>query len=112
MRDRADPAPPWTYNPSAWRDRVPICLLAAVAFLTSTYFALYEWRLVDTAWDPFFGASTQDVLDSDVSERMRRWVRIPDGALGAIAYLGDVVFGLAGSTRRWKEQPWLVVLFG
>jgi len=32
--------------------------------------------------------------------------------LGAIAYLGDAIFGLAGSTRRWQYRPWLVVLFG
>jgi hypothetical protein len=35
---------------------------------------------------------------------MRRWFRIPDAALGAIAYLGDLVFGLAGSTRRWQDR--------
>jgi uncharacterized membrane protein len=43
---------------------------------------------------------------------MQRWFGIPDAALGAIAYLGDVIFGLAGSTRRWQYRPWLVVLFG
>jgi hypothetical protein len=35
---------PWDYNPSSWRQRVPICLLAAVAFLIATYMALYQWR--------------------------------------------------------------------
>ena len=29
-----------------------------------------------------------------------------------IAYLGDAVLGLAGSTRRWQYRPWMVVLFG
>jgi hypothetical protein len=43
---------------------------------------------------------------------MRRWILIPDGALGAIAYLSDAIFALAGSTRRWQYRPWLVVLFG
>jgi hypothetical protein len=43
---------------------------------------------------------------------MARWARIPDAILGAFAYLGDVVFALAGSTRRWQDRPWLVVLFG
>jgi uncharacterized membrane protein len=37
---------------------------------------------------------------------------MPDGALGAIAYLGDALFGLAGSTRRWQYRPWMVILFG
>lgn len=37
-------APPWKHNPSAWSQRIPICLLAGVAFLISTYMALYQWR--------------------------------------------------------------------
>jgi uncharacterized membrane protein len=105
-------APPWKHNPSAWSQRIPICLLAGVAFLISTYMALYQWRLIDGVWDPFFGEQSRHVLDSDVSEQMRRWFRVPDAAFGAIAYLGDLVFGLAGSTRRWQYRPWMVVLFG
>jgi uncharacterized membrane protein len=104
--------PPWDYNPSSWRQRVPIALLAGVGFVLSAYMALYQWRLIDDVWDPAFGAQSRTVLDSDVSEQMRRWVRIPDAALGALAYLGDLVFGLAGSTRRWQDRPWMVILFG
>lgn len=106
------PAPPWKYNPSSWRQRIPICLLAGVAFLIASYMALYQWRLIIDVWDPIFGEQSRQVLDSDVSERMRSWFRIPDAALGALAYLGDLVFGLAGSTRRWQYRPWLVLLFG
>jgi uncharacterized membrane protein len=105
-------APPWKYNPSSWKQRIPICLLAGVAFLIASYMALYQWRLIGDVWDPFFGEQTRHVLDSEVSERMRRWFRIPDAALGALAYLGDLIFGLAGSTRRWQYRPWLVLLFG
>lgn len=105
-------APPWRYNVSSWRQRVPICLLASVAFLIASYMALYQWRLIDSVWDPVFGAQSRAVLDSDVSHQMRRWMVIPDAALGALAYLGDVIFGLAGCTRRWQYRPWLVILFG
>jgi uncharacterized membrane protein len=105
-------APPWKHNPSSWRQRIPICLLAGVAFLIASYMALYQWRMIGSVWDPVFGQQTRDVLDSEVSERMRFWFRIPDAALGAFAYLGDFVFGLAGSTRRWQYRPWLVLLFG
>lgn len=80
--------------------------------MISAYMALYQWRLVGGVWDPVFGGQTQQVLDSDVSHRMMQWFGIPDAALGAIAYLGDLVFGLAGSTRRWQYRPWLVVVFG
>lgn len=105
-------APPWDYNPSSWRQRIPIAALAMVAFFIAAYMAAYQWRLVDSVWDPIFGRQTGEVLDSDVSERMKSWFGIPDAALGAIAYLGDAVFGMAGSTRRWQYRPWLVVLFG
>jgi hypothetical protein len=103
---------PWDYNPSSWRQRIPICLLAMVAFAIAAYMGLYQWRLIDSAWDPAFGKQTEGVLDSDVSEKMRRWFLVPDAAFGAIAYLGDAIFGLAGSTRRWQYRPWLVIAFG
>jgi hypothetical protein len=83
-----------------------------VAFGISAWMGLYQWRLVESVWDPIFGDQTQKVLDSDVSHRMARWFGTPDAVLGAVAYLGDAVFGLAGSTRRWQYRPWLVVLFG
>jgi uncharacterized membrane protein len=104
--------PPWSYNPSAWRQRVPICILACVAFLIAAYMALYQWRLIDDVWDPVFGEQTRKVLDSNVAAQMDSWIGVPDAALGALAYLGDAIFGLAGSTRRWQYRPWLVVLFG
>jgi hypothetical protein len=105
-------APPFEYNPSEWRQRIPIAVLAGAAFFISVYMALYQWRLVPDVWDPIFGDGTRNVLDSEVSEKMRRWMRIPDAALGAIAYLGDAIYGLAGTTRRWQYRPWMVVLFG
>jgi uncharacterized membrane protein len=112
LRDLDAPAPPWRYNPSSWRNRIPICVLGGIAFVISSYMALYQWRLIDGVWDPFFGAQSRQVLDSDVSEDMRGWIGIPDAALGALAYLGDAIYGLAGSTRRWQYRPWMVVLFG
>jgi hypothetical protein len=105
-------APPFRHNPSSWRHRIPIAVLAGVAFSISTYMALYQWRLIPNVWDPVFGDQTVHVLDSEVSETMRAWLRIPDAALGAIAYLGDAIYGLAGTTRRWQYRPWMVILFG
>jgi len=103
---------PWSYNPSAWSQRIPVAIWGSIAALIAIYMGLYQWRLIPSAWDPVFGEQTQRVLDSDVSHTMGRWFRIPDSILGAFAYLGDVVFALAGSTRRWQDRPWLVVLFG
>jgi hypothetical protein len=100
------------YNPSSWRQRIPICMIATIACFIALYMALYQWRLIPNVWDPIFGEQSRMVLDSDVSHRMMRWFRVPDAAFGALAYLGDVIFGLAGSTRRWQYRPWLVILFG
>lgn len=105
-------APPWNYNPSAWSQRLPICALAAVAGLIATYMAMYQWRLIGDVWDPVFGEQTAKVLDSDVSEKMRYWMLVPDAALGAVGYFSEAILGLAGSTRRWQFRPWLVILFG
>lgn len=105
-------APPWKYNPSSWSNRIPICVLAGIATAIAGYLALFQWGLIDSVWDPFFGEQSEQVIDSDVSHQMYRYIGVPDAALGALAYLGDAIFGLAGSTRRWQYRPWLVILFG
>lgn len=112
MADLNADAPPFDRNPSAWSQRLPIVALAMVACLISIYLALYQWDLIDSVWDPFFGDGSEKVLDSDESKKMHERLRIPDAALGAIGYLSEAVFGLAGSTRRWQYRPWLVILFG
>lgn len=110
---RLDEIPkPWHYNPSKWSQRIRVSCLAAVAVFIAIYMGLYQWKLIDHVWDPVFGEQTQKVLDSDVSHTMWKWFRIPDSIMGSIAYLGDIIFALAGSTRRWQDRPWLVILFG
>ena len=106
------PAPPYDYNPSSWSQRIPLCILATIGGLIATYMAFYQWRLTSQVWDPVFGDQTKMVLDSDVSERMRNWILIPDAALGAFGYFSEAILGLAGSTRRWQYRPWMVILFG
>lgn len=103
---------PWTFNPSRWGQRAIIALIAAVAFIISVYLSLYQCRLIDSVWDPVFAEQSAKVLNSDISERIRTWILIPDAMLGALAYLGDILFSLAGSTRRWQHRPWLVAIFG
>jgi uncharacterized membrane protein len=97
---------------SSWAQRLPIVGLALLACGISIYLALYQWGLIDSVWDPFFGDGSEKVLDSKTSEDMRKLIGIPDAALGAIGYFSEVVFGLAGCTRRWQFRPWLVLLFG
>lgn len=112
MSDRVLTVEPWEYNPSSWIQRIGIALLALVAMLIAIHLGLYQWRLIDTVWDPVFHEQSIKVLDSEVSHLMRKWFVIPDAILGALAYLGDIIFALAGSNRRWQDRPWLVILFG
>jgi Vitamin K epoxide reductase family len=103
---------PWDYNPSDWPNRRRVAALGLVAAAIAAYMGLYQWGLIDAVWDPVFGQGSQQVLDSTASEQMRRVIGLPDSVLGAVAYLSEVIFALAGSTRRWQYRPWLVMLFG
>lgn len=103
---------PWNYNPSRWGERLLIAAVAIVAFGISAYMGLFQLGFISGVWDPVFGGQSEAVLTSHVSETMHRYMRIPDAILGSLAYLGDALLVLAGSTRRWQYRPWLVATFG
>lgn len=100
--------PGWDYNPASWIQRMPIIVLAVIGFLVATYLSLYQFRILSTVWEPFFGNGSIKILNSPVSHMLP----IPDAALGALGYLADAVGGVVGGTRRWKTMPWIVVFFG
>lgn len=107
--ESGDAIPPgWSHNPSDWSGRIPIIGLAITGFLIGGYLALYQFGLTASAWDPFFGDGTEEVLDSDLS----RALLIPDAALGALAYFVDAVTGISGGRDRWRRAPWIVLVFG
>lgn len=110
MTDRvSEHAPPgWSYNPSNWRNRLPIIIAAIAGTLIASYLAAYQFRLIETAWDPFFGDGTERILDTPIS----RVLPIPDAALGALAYIADAVTGAIGGRERWRTMPWIVIVFG
>lgn len=98
----------WNYNPSEWGQRIPIVLLAFVGFGIASYLAIYQLKLMDTVWEPFFGNGSKKILNSGVSKILP----IPDAALGAFGYLLDAVTGIIGGTKRWKTMPWISIIFG
>jgi nucleoside-diphosphate-sugar epimerase len=107
--------PGWTYNPSAWTQRLPIVALALVGLYVSRYLAAYQLDQVPGVWEPFFAGSpddprngTEEIITSSVS---RAWP-VSDAAVGAYTYMLEILTGVVGSTRRWRTMPWLVVLFG
>lgn len=105
-------APPFDRNPSSWRQRIPIALLATAGTLISTYLALYQWGLVESVRDPLFGEGSEKVLESSAAKKMDRFLHIPDAAFGAWGYFSEAVFTLVGGTRRWHHRPWMVMIFG
>lgn len=109
MEQRAELIPPaWAYNPSSWKQRLPLVVIAVVGMLIAIYLGLYQLRVFDTVWEPFFGDGSVRILNSGVSKILP----IPDGLLGAFGYFADAVTGVIGSTRRWRTMPWIVIVFG
>ena len=104
----SDRPPGWRRNPSAWLDRVPVFCLALSGLVIAIYLAAFQVGLVAHVWEPFFGDGSRSVLTSRVSELFP----VPDAALGALAYLGDIISGLIGGEARWRTHPWAVLLFG
>lgn len=102
-------APPgWSYNPSSWAQRLPIVGLAVLGLAIALYLALFQWGVVGTVWEPFFGNGSRIILQSRVSHLLP----IPDAALGALGYLVDAVTGIIGGRERWRRMPWIVLIFG
>jgi uncharacterized membrane protein len=109
MADKAYQIPPgWDYNPAKWSERIPIVILAVIGFLIAGYLSLYQFELIDTVWEPFFGNDSIKILNSKISHILP----IPDAALGAFGYLVDAITGVIGGTYRWKKMPWIVIVFG
>ena len=107
--------PGWDFSPSGWFQRLPIIILAFVGFFISRYLCAYQLGHIDGIWEPFFAGSagdsqngTEEIITSDVS---KAWP-VPDAGLGALTYALEILTGIIGSTRRWRNMPWLVMLFG
>jgi hypothetical protein len=75
--------------------------------MISRYLAAYQLGYIQTVWEPFFDPGTSAVLTSDVSKAFP----VPDAGLGAFAYSLETL-SCFGCEKRWRTQPWLVLLFG
>src|SRR5690606_35405869 len=51
---------------------------------------------------------SEEITTSSISEA---WP-VPDAGVGALVYLLEILVGVAGSERRWRNMPWLTILFG
>ena len=109
MSLKQDSTPPgWSYNPCAWRERLPLVALAAVGFAAAFYTGFYQLGIVPEIWDPFFGTYSSYLVTHSVVERI---LPFPDGLLGLLGYFCDMLFGSLGGEDRWRRMPWAVLAF-
>lgn len=97
---------------AAPRRRTALAALALTGLLCASYLAAYQLGVTGAVWDPVFDGGSVRVLDSAVSRAIRRVARVPDGALGVLAYAVDLALALLATPRRSARHPWLVVALG
>ena len=102
-----DIPPGWSYNPSAWIQRIPVIALGCVGWMISRYLAAFQLGYIDSVWDPAFGDGTYYVITSNVA----KFFPVPDAGLGAFAYTLEALMGCKGGANRWRTMPWMVVAF-
>jgi uncharacterized membrane protein len=100
--------PGWSYNPSAWAQRLPVVVLASLCYFITQHLAAFQLGYIVTVWDPAFGEGTMRVLSSKVSAEFP----ISDAGLGSVAYLIEALMACLGDPNRWRSGPWLVLFFG
>lgn len=98
----------WSYNPSSWPQRWIMIVTGFAGWMVSRYLGAFQLGYIDHLWDPFFGQSSRQVLNSDMSHS---WP-VSDGAFGAFAYTFEFLMGWMGSPSRWRTMPWMVTFFG
>ncbi|PTX13130.1 vitamin K epoxide reductase family protein [Pontibacter mucosus] len=108
MKMGPDTPPGWSYNPSSWPQRWIMMVLGFIGWVVSRYLAAFQLGYIDSAWDPFFGEQSEQVLNSSMSHSMP----ISDAGLGAIAYTFEFLMGWMGAPSRWRTMPWMVAVFG
>jgi uncharacterized membrane protein len=98
----------WNHNPSDWAERVVALVFVLTGFGIAVYLALFQLGFLASVWDPIFSEGANRVLHSPLTPKLA----VPDAALGALGYLLEAVLIAAGSNKRWRDQPWIVTLYG
>ena len=102
---RPDAVPPgWDENPTTYSKRIRLIVVAFAGLCIASYLTLYQLGIFTEVWDPFFPNGSPNVL--------RLMEPFPDAALGALAYMTEVVLSLIGGEDRWRTAPWTVLALG
>jgi Vitamin K epoxide reductase family len=90
------PVPPgFDSNPTSYRKRALLAVLAFAGLLVAAYLTLYQWDAWPV-WDPFFDATK--VLDLTKP--------VPDALAGVAAYGSELLLLALGGRDRWQRLPW------
>jgi hypothetical protein len=114
MMGKPDVPPGWTYTPSSWLQRMPIGMLSLLGFLIARILGAYQLGHIDSVWEPFFAGSGEmkGVMNGSetiiTSAASKLWP-VPDGALGGIVYMAELVMIWMGSKTRWRTMPWMIL---
>jgi hypothetical protein len=100
--------PGWTHNPSAWRWRLPVLVLALAGCGIAVYLTLYQTDVLATVWEPFFGNGSRQILKESA---IARELPVPDAAVGAGVYLLEAILEVCGGRDRWR-RPGVVLALG
>lgn len=108
--ERRAPARPrgWSYNPSAWSQRLLVFVCCAICFATASYMAAYQLGYIHHMWDPAFTEGTLSVITSELS----RSFPVSDAGLGAGLYAIEALCVWKGGVSRWYTMPAFVLFFG
>ena len=92
----------WSKNPTDYKHRARLGILAFVGFGIALYLTLYQFRAYDSVWDPFF--DSKKVVDATYP--------IPDALAGVIAYGAELLLLALGGRDRWRRLPWACLALG
>lgn len=95
-------------SPSRWQTRAVVAVLAIAGAAIASYLAAYQFGLTKQVYEPFFGTGAKRVLHSFIA----RLLPLPDAALGAIAYVAEVIASVLGGSQRYHTHPVLVLCYG
>jgi uncharacterized membrane protein len=99
----------WMHNPSSWRSRGPVFILAVLGCAISVYLMLYQMDILSRVWEPFFGDGSRFILKESA---VARYLPVPDASLGALAYLLEALLDCVGGDDRWRTRPRIVLALG
>ena len=99
---RAMTPPGFDENPTAFRRRAALAVLAFAGLLVASYLTLFQLKTFDSVWDPFFDSRTVLELTAPV----------PDAFGGVLAYGTELLLLALGGRDRWRSLPWVCLALG